>query len=80
MIDIITTRFREAYTWVVPPDDRLQSRNFKKTTNSSIKRFSDELHKKETHVIIFRKSFSLFNFLFYGSMSLISFLLIIDVR
>lgn len=53
MIDIITTRFREAYTWVVPTErERLQSRPFKKERNSSMKKLSDELQKNENYVNI----------------------------
>lgn len=62
MIEIITTRFREAYTWIIPAEhERLQSGGFKRErTIHSVKRFSNELHKsfsleqdvKETRVII----------------------------
>lgn len=62
MIDIITTRFREAYTWIIPPEhERLQTGNYRREHMLSMKRFSDELHRRfsseteasETHVIIF---------------------------
>lgn len=61
MIEIITTRFREAYTWIIPTEhERLQNGDFKNERSiHSFKRFSNELHKsfsletevKETHVI-----------------------------
>lgn len=62
MIDIITTRFREAYTWIVPTEhERLQVGNYRREHMTSMKRFSDELHKRfsseaeanEAQVIIF---------------------------
>lgn len=62
MIEIITTRFREAYTWIVPTEhERLQNGGFiKERPIHSFKKFSNELHKsfsleqeiEETHVII----------------------------
>lgn len=61
MIDIITTRFREAYTWIIPPEhERLQTGAYRREHMLSMKRFSDELHRRfsseteasETQVII----------------------------
>lgn len=60
MIDIITTRFREAYTWIIPPEhEKHQSHSFRREQSiTSIKRYNNERRKmfsldeevKETHV------------------------------
>lgn len=60
MIDIITTRFREAYTWIIPPEHERHQKSKRDQHITSIKRFSDERHKKirlgeelrDSHVII----------------------------
>lgn len=44
MIDIITTRFREAYTWIIPVEhENHRSASFKRELSiTSIKRFNEE--------------------------------------
>lgn len=66
MIEIITTRFHEAYTWILPPEQHVNHGNFIKEhqhqqqqhTFSSYKRLNGNSHKaplldgdKSTHVI-----------------------------
>lgn len=60
MIDIITTRFREAYTWIIPPEhEKHQSGSFRREQSiTSMRRYNNERRKmfsldeevKETHV------------------------------
>lgn len=62
MIEIITTRFHEAYTWILPTEQHGRQQNFMKEQHiASIKRFNEVPRRrfslvdgeKGTHVINF---------------------------
>jgi hypothetical protein len=70
MIEIITTRFHEAYTWIIPPEQHGRQQNFMKEQHTaSIKRFNEAPRRrfpliegeKGTHVINFCLALSFFH-------------------
>jgi hypothetical protein len=68
MIEIITTRFHEAYTWILPTEHGRQQNYMKEQRSASIKRFNDAPRRSYTlldgekgiHVIDFE--FAMFSF------------------